>query len=666
MAHTKQLKLIVLMCFVGILAVCQMALCLELPVVTRVQAEKDPLACVMHLASNVTDTSARKAFIGSLIRDAARRGEVDKALDLLPATNDVWVLGAVPFQCMETKLQPKSIRRLASELQRAGSQTGIWRFDFEVHNLVECCANSGYYSLGDSITSALILSPYYRGTSYLLLADTCLKRGLKDLAVEFLVKATQVSPQSYAEPSVSVLCEVADRYWELGIRNNALELVRTAENLIHADSVGIVVAGYMRDIAERYIEFGLHDRIPKLMAGADSLKFDDLYLPDIVRACLWGGRRDYALQAATMLGEISSRVESLAEVAEGYLDVNQPDSAQQIVDSALRLLSDTLELWKITSSLCAMARAYSYCGYDSTALSLLSRAFDLGCKTSNDTPSGRVDGLGVVVETSLELGYMDASRSMLQELSGIGENAYWIADAYANLREAGRIDEAEQVLLFVDESEVTRAIREGNDYKCSDLLVAESLLAAVRREHRPPGDSATRHILDGVLALAECPSLTLDEVEQTNYVRLPQLTLTQRRAVEAGLAWAYLSNGDTALATTIIDDVIRISLSLLHGLDRGDSLREAFRLCLAVGDPGRMFNIRSYGWFPESHYYDLVFCFAERGMWSECLETARGLPSLRQRNLALLALAGWYYILRPDTGDKQTDFLRRFVAVSEK
>ncbi|MCX6833332.1 MAG: hypothetical protein NT028_14610 [candidate division Zixibacteria bacterium] len=492
-AHTKQLKFVVLTCFVGILAVCQIALSLELPAVTRAEAEKCPLDCVIRLASNVTDTSTREMFINLLISRAAHDGKVDRALDLLDSTGCSRALSSIPFQCKEAKLQPKSIRRLAAELQRAGAEKGNRSFDFEAYNLVEGCANSAYYGLGDSITSALILSPYYRGITYLLLADTCQQRGLRDLAIEFLGKATQSPSRSQAGPDVSILCEVAGRYWAMGIGDRAFESVRAAEKLIHTDRAGAFA------VAERCLEFGLPDKIPKLLAGADTLMLRDLYLPDIVRACLRGGKRDYALRAATMLSEISGRVESLAEVAESYLNIKRADSAQLIMDSVSRMLSDTLELWQITSSLCAMACAYSHSGYDSMALSLLSRAFDLGCKASNDTASQWVDGLGDAVETSLELGYVNESRSMLHELAGTGENAYWVADAYAYLREEGRIDEAEQVLLFIDDGEVRRAIREGNDYKCSDLLVAESLLATVRRDHRPPGDSATRRILNGVL-----------------------------------------------------------------------------------------------------------------------------------------------------------------------
>jgi hypothetical protein len=134
------------------------------------------------------------------------------------------------------------------------------------------------------------------------------------------------------------------------------------------------------------------------------------------------------------------------------------------------------------------------------------------------------------------------------------------------------------------------------------------------------------------------------------------------------LAQHYADLDDSARAKRVIIHIFAQYHAILGGSDDDTLLTKIVSICEHMGSECGAFAL-----IPDTDYVAcevellaLAEIYCKQGDWQKCIRYASDLTSRDKKLIVFAALAGWYYILQPDTGDKQTVFLRKLVELSEK
>jgi hypothetical protein len=661
--NLRQLSLALLTSIFAVLLLVQDTPARQTRSVSRIEAEQDPLACVFYMAAALEDTTAQDESVRWIMRKAAKLGMVDRSLSLLPLTDQTRALLALPHSCSGVGLEPETIQRLMSELHKV--KTDHWSYEYGILNLIEGCVFAGHYELADSIASRELSRNSYWRQAFLALSDTCAQRGLTDLSLQYLRKAAQVPSLPRKDIDARSLCDVASRFWKFGFRDEAIKLAIAAKAAAVLDSTCFDGLGCFRSVIQLLFEFGLGNDARDLIEVLDTVPEQDYQLAGIVTECLQANRRDLALHAASFIQEYAMQTKSVAEIAQSYVDSSQVDSALAVVVATDRLPIDTLVSLVRAEGINQLARAYYQCGRNSIALARLMSAFHRAVERPDKDIYIQGPLLAIIAAGALELGFLDSARVMLACMPHPQFKRYAVFQAYRSLAKQGLVDQAELALSQLDNLEQRRQAREEYAYRRPDYRLADSLLDVANEGMGILADSEVSRMIDEADSLSFFPSPTVEEQALDTDLPFPSSYLY--RPLLAKLARAYLRFGDTASAELVAGDV----LGMLGSVDRdweGDSVVcDVLSLCSEVGDPSALVRITpSMWWFRESLFPMIISCYAKANMWQQCLEAIPEITSDRHRRIVMLNLASWYYILQPDTVDKQSDFLQKLVAASEK
>jgi hypothetical protein len=289
MTVAKYFKFVVLMCFVGVLAVCQIALSLELPAVTRAQAEKDPLACAQYLASKLPSSAAENDLFSDLSLRATHLGFGEKSLRLVGRSaaraserRDDYYEKLRMIEYAGTDAYVDSVIATLNLIPEGETK------DRRLVNIVQTAVNANLTSKAASIVS-LIQSPYCRAKALLILSyslDTT--RHASDL-VDFADAAFKVAlPDEYRSDAVTLLPEIANRYLDLGETEKALQTLRQSEEAAdRADSNSVL--SLLSEIAETFLRIGRTDEVLRLADRMMQLPSSDVLLELLSLKC--GGKK---------------------------------------------------------------------------------------------------------------------------------------------------------------------------------------------------------------------------------------------------------------------------------------------------------------------------------------------------------------------------------------